>query len=133
MDNDALLRRIAQTLKKEIAPNVDGEYAKTQAYMASVVLEKLAGEIGAAANNASRDRAERERLAATLGTVDISDTKVPAIGDFATSLDERTLCALVSQLYEKKSTLGDAVFQELLSLVRQHLRASLDRRLTYSA
>ena len=40
MSPDELLRRLAQTLKHEIAPAVGEAYPKTQAYMASVVLEK---------------------------------------------------------------------------------------------
>ena len=42
---DELLERIARTLKKEIGPAVEDAYPKTQAFMAAVVLQKLAGQL----------------------------------------------------------------------------------------
>ena len=65
--NDAhLLVRIAQTLKEEIAPAVDGEYPKTQAFMAAVVLQKLARQIALAASHAHAADAELDALIADL-------------------------------------------------------------------
>jgi hypothetical protein len=37
-----LLGRLATTLREEIGPSVNGGYPRTQAFMAAVVLEKVA-------------------------------------------------------------------------------------------
>lgn len=132
MDHEALLRRISQTLKKEIGPNVDGEYPKTQAYMASVVLEKLAGEIGAASNNADCDQAERNELVAELAAIDTSNVSLPALRQFAKQVDEQSLCDLIAEIYQQKSALGNEVVESILAPIRKHLRASVNRRLEYS-
>ena len=40
---DELLERIVRTLKADIGPAIEEAYPKTQAFMASVVLHKIAG------------------------------------------------------------------------------------------
>ena len=46
MNPDQLLERIATTLKRDIGPAVLGDYPKTQAFMAAVVLQKLGRQLG---------------------------------------------------------------------------------------
>ncbi|MGR8949864.1 MAG: hypothetical protein ACU84Q_17610 [Gammaproteobacteria bacterium] len=133
MDHDALLRRIARTLKKEIAPNVEGEYPKTQAFMAAVVLEKLAGEIGSASHNANSDQSEREQLALELAQIDAGGVILDSLSRFITQLDEQSLCELISEIYAEKQALGKEVSSQFLGRIRNHLRASIDRRMEYSA
>ena len=45
MNQADLLTRIAATMRADVGPAVDDEYAKTQAFMAAVVLQKVAREL----------------------------------------------------------------------------------------
>ena len=52
--SDAELLTHRETLKQEIAPAIDAEYPKTQAFMAAVVLQKLGRQLGSRARSAPR-------------------------------------------------------------------------------
>lgn len=61
-----LLRRMAVTLRTTIGPAVEDPLAKTQAFMAGVVLAKLAGQLDATAAEAQEAEDERSALVAAL-------------------------------------------------------------------
>ena len=42
---DELLQRLSGTLRSDVAPAVEGEFNRTQTFMASVILEKLARQV----------------------------------------------------------------------------------------
>ena len=61
-----VLARMAATLRSEIGPAVEEPFARTQAFMAAVVLAKLAGQLAAAEADARADDRERDALVADL-------------------------------------------------------------------
>ena len=64
MRPDDLLARLAATLRGEIGPAVVDPFAKTQAFMAAVILERLGRQLGLAESQAkasSRPRRPRRR------------------------------------------------------------------------
>ena len=132
--NDAdLLVRIAQTLKEEIAPAVDGEYPKTQAFMAAVVLQKLARQVALTPSHAHAANAELDALIADLNAK-VAGAPPPvrdAIGALARSRDAGALSRLVEALYASRDLLGDRRFGDLLARVRHSLRGDIERRLEY--
>jgi hypothetical protein len=58
-----LLQRIAKTLRDDVGPAVDGEYPKTQAFMAAVVLQKLGRELALAEAHRAADATDLRGLA----------------------------------------------------------------------
>ena len=68
MDRAELISRIAATLKQQIGPNVGDEFAKTQAYMASVVLEKLARELSTETQHTIDRQAALSAMSESLAT-----------------------------------------------------------------
>jgi len=135
---DALLERIAAALKTEIAPAVGEAYPKTQAFMASVVLEKLAREIRFAEEHAVRNRADtqalaRELLASIAGGASTPPSVQNAVEALHRDLDAPALTRVVEALYTSRGELGAERFNTLLDRVRGVLRARVDRALEYSA
>ena len=67
---DELLERLARTLKKEIGPAVGDAYPKTQAFMAAVVLQKLAGQLRLADEHAAASQRDLQALAKRTRSLD---------------------------------------------------------------
>ncbi len=135
---DALLERISRALKSEIGPAVGEAYPKTQAFMASVVLQKLAGELRLAEAHAAQNRADTQALAEHLLQATGTGASVPApvrvaIEGLHRELDAPALTRLVEALYAARGELGAERFDALLGRVRGVLRARVDRALEYSA
>lgn len=132
-----LIERIAGTLRHEVGPAVTDEYARTQAYMAAVVLGKLAAEMRASADDAAADAADLDALFTDLAALAGRDALPRALaGALASAARERSdahLSRLVEQLYAAREALGAARFDALLGRVRETLRARLERALAYSA
>ena len=137
MTNDELLLRIAQTLKQEIGPTVADEYAKTQAFMAAVVLEKIGRECACASAHAAAHAAELAALVVDLDATLALDVIPAAVGAalqaVRTDRDQAALCRLIETFYATRPELGEARFEILLGRVRQALRANIDRRMEYAA
>jgi hypothetical protein len=129
------LERIAATLRHEVGPAIGDPLAKTQAFMASVVLEKVARQLRLAESHA---KADREDLAAL---VDNFEERLAASAPRQLALalesahvgDEAALGALVAALYAERHELGPEQFDVLLARVRRTLRARLDRQLEYAS
>jgi hypothetical protein len=124
-----VLARMAGTLRGEIGPAVEDPFAKTQAFMASVVLTKLAGQLRTAAADARAADDERRIVVAELRRqlgpttpADVTD----AVDDLGRHGDDRTWSRLVEAIYA-------AGADDLLAVVRPALRARLDRALASSA
>ena len=133
--NDAeLLLRIAQTLRKDIALALDDEYPKTQAFMAAVVLDKVARQLALAPGHAEAAKAELDALIVDL-SASVADAPQPvhaAVAILATMRDAQSLSALIEALYASKAALGERRFDELLARVRRTLRGDIARRLEYA-
>jgi thioredoxin-like negative regulator of GroEL len=137
MNADDLLRRMAHTLKREIGPAITDEYPKTQAFMAGVVLEKLARQIELAPLHAAAESADIAALLSALGEL-LAPAEVPAalsvaLVTLARSRDQAALSGLVGALYETRTALGAERFERALGRVRETLRAGIDRQLAYAA
>ena len=144
MKDVEILSRISRTLKKDIGPAVEGDYPKTQAFMASVVLEKLAGQLGSAAAHAASNQQGAKELAKVLTQMSLTlsahndsdgdprNNLGSAIKSFESQHNEQALCVLIEKLYQAKEDLGEDVFLEFLTPVRQYMRAVIDRRMEYS-
>jgi hypothetical protein len=131
---DELLAHIAAMLRADIGPAVTEPFAKTQAFMAAVILEKVAAQLRATEGSAADASAETE-LAMSALYVDAA--AVPrirlAVDGVRTEPTDAHWSALVRALYAERQALGEEQFQHLLGRVRPVLRARLDRVLVYAA
>ena len=132
MKPDELLERMAVTLRQQIGPEVGDPFAKTQAFMAAVILEKLSGQVRLADEHARADAADRATLVADLETEDLSPALAAAVVAVRAEGDS-ALSGLVEALYADRSALGADRFDALLTRVRKTLRARLDRQLAYAS
>jgi hypothetical protein len=135
---DELLERIAHSLRTDIGPAVGAAYPKTQAFMASVVLEKLAKELRLAGEHAARNRADAADLVRDLDREIAAIAQAPgsvreALEQLRRDLDAPALTRIVEALYATRNELGDKCFAALLTRVRAVLRARIDRALEYAA
>ncbi len=127
---DQLLNRLADTLRERIGPEVGEPYAKTQAYMAAVVLTRVSNQLRLAAGHAVADRedhillvADIDRLLPPTSSVRLH-TAVRTIRD-----DHANISILLEALYASRDELGDETFDALLKRIRKSLRSRLDRQL----
>lgn len=133
MEPQALLRSVADALRQRIGPAVGEPFAKTQAFMAAVVLEKLAGELECAPGHRAADDDERIALVAALRVSAPSGLVADALERLATDGSDEAWNTLVGALYAERDALGADVSDAMLGRVRTALRARLDRALEYSA
>lgn len=132
----ALLERIARTLKTDIGPAVEAAYPKTQAFMAAVVLQKLAGQLRLADDHAAAGRRDLQELAAELAG-ELDTTTPPSLRAAVLSLDHdrdtASVSRLIEALYAARPELGEERFTSLIGRVRARLRARIDREMVYAA
>ena len=129
-----VLRRMAATMREQIAPAVDEPFARTQAFMAAVVLAKLAGQLAAADTNARADIQERDALVTALAAR-LSSPPAELSGALDELRDDGSDPAwnrLVLAIYAAREALGDG-FDDVLATVRIALRSRLDRALAYAS
>ena len=132
MTEAELLDRIAKLLRQEIGPAVDGEYPRTQAFMAAVVLQKLSRQLALAAEHTAAEGEDLTALLADLGELlrdDAPPTVRDAVDRLARTGDSAGLCDVIDALYAARTTLGETRFASLLDRVRRTLRSSIDRRM----
>jgi hypothetical protein len=129
----ALLERIARILRQDIGPAVADEYARTQAFMAAVVLEKLGRQLALAGEHEAAESADLALLVADLrGLLAGRDAPGPvrtALDALAETRDNAALSRLIEALYATRPTLGEARFDAALGRIRRTLRRSVDRRM----
>ena len=126
MAPDELLKQIAHSLRHEIGPEVAQPFAKTQAFMASVILEKLALQLSLADAHAQAERADLAELTADLHTLDPTPGVLAAVAG-------GNLGCIVAAVYADRAELGADRFDTLLARLRRTLRARLDRQMAYAA
>ena len=133
MDRADLLQRLAAKLKQQIAPSVNDEFAKTQAYMASVVLEKLARELGAEHEHQQVKQRALENMLDELMRLK-SQENLPAnvsaaLEALQSNRDASAICALIETLYAGRAQIGEAGFTAMLGAVRHFARTDIDCRM----
>jgi hypothetical protein len=129
-----VLRRMATTMREQIAPAVDEPFARTQAFMAAVVLSKLAGQLAAAESDARGADGERDALVTELAA------RLPsppgelgaALAELRDDGSDAAWNRLVLAIYASRDAPGDR-FDEVLATVRVALRSRLDRALAYAS
>jgi hypothetical protein len=126
-----LLPRIARILRQEIGPAVDAEYPRTQAFMASVVLQKLGRQLALAGEHGAAEAADMAALLDDLHALR-ADAPAPvraAVEGFARARDTAALCRLIEALWADRAALGETRFSAALGRIRATLRRGLDRRM----
>ena len=142
MAPDDLLARLAVTLRKEVGPAVDGDFARTQAFMGAVVLEKVSSQLRLAAAHAEADARDRDSLYADLDAAVGADAAGSshatssalrvALDDMQTDGTDTGLCRFIEALYARRGTLDEATVDVMLRRVRTGLRARIDRRMEFA-
>lgn len=133
MTPSELLGRLATTLKEEIGPAVEADYPRTQAFLTSVVLQKLSRQLRLAEDHASADRRDRDALERDLRGL-LDEVSAPpqlhnAFKLFSEEGGNASLCRFIETLYASRAELGANGFDILLTRVRATLRARLDRQM----
>lgn len=120
-----LLQELVTSLRNVIAPAIMDPYPKTQAYMAAVILEFVARQVGERADIATSKQAALDTLFERLAEF---NSLKPVVG--AAPPSEAHLCELIERLYAERETLGEEAFAAANRLVRETLRRLLDQDLT---
>ena len=131
-----LLDQMAATLRTQIGPAVEEPFAKTQAFMAAVILAKLAGQLrGAEADASAADRQRRDLIAGSLDALAGTSTThvADALATLAHDGSDGAWSLLVEAIYSDRDELGPDPFAQILGRVRVAMRARLDRMLVYAA
>lgn len=136
MEPSALLARMSKTFRGDVGPAIADDYARTQAYLSAVVLQKLSRQLELADAHAEAEAADRAALIADLNTLlAANDTPDPirAAVEALPATRDAGLCTLIECLYANQAELGQARFDAALHRVRQALRRSIDRRMEVAA
>ena len=68
-ETDVLLVRLASQVRNDIAPSIDDEYARTQAHMTAVILERLARQAAFGDGHRAAERADIAELVTGLDRI----------------------------------------------------------------
>jgi len=135
LDDHELLSRLADTMRTQIAPAVDDEYARTQAFMASVILQRLALQARLSGEHRAAEAADvaalTDRLEVVLAEAS-PGTEVPAgVVDAVARMRTRGSIAAASQVIDALYRWDPAhrLVASALAAVRHALRRDIDRRM----
>lgn len=135
MTNSDMLDRLVTTLKRDIAPAIDDEYLKTQAFMASVVVGKLTRQLALESEHRAAASADLDALVAELrsGLEALDEPGLrAAFKALAEQREPGALCAVIEALYAARAVIGEPEFERLRQRIRACLRADIDRRMEYA-
>ena len=131
-----LLARMSITMRAQIAP-ATAEQVRSQAYMAAVVLKKLARQLELATDHRRSEELDRESLHEDLQTMLVAleapEALTVAVAAIGVVGGHASLSPVIAQLYAHREALGDQDFTRLLGRVRVALRADLDRRMEFAS
>lgn len=130
MDAAELLARMAIALRTEIGPAVEGEYPRTQAFMAGVILERISRELALADAHDAAAAADLAALRADLAPV-LGGGSPPLRRAFERWAEAGSSIAALAPLIEALYHCdGDNVaVAGALDLIRPVLRRDIDRRM----
>ena len=119
-----LIKEIVTSLREVIAPAVTEPYAKSQAYMAAVILEFVARQVEERGDLEERKHAVMFELARDLAGL-------PGVARLVRGehMTEAGLCELIEHLYSERAGLGEETFAAANRRVRQALRELLNQDL----
>lgn len=134
---EVLLERLAGQLRQELAPSLDDEYLRTQAYMAAVILERLARQAEHRERHQAAEDADIARLVTELERIlpsvsqqtneSVPDDLRDALALVRTAGTVMALRPLVEALYRWSPERPEAV--SALAAIRSVLRVDIDRRM----
>ncbi len=122
------LRRLAAAVREEIAPEVSSEYPRTQAFMASVILQRVAREVELADEHRAAEQQDVAALEADLRSI-LSDAP-PGVRAAASGLGTGAVAMLrpvIAELYAWDPM--DPAARQALARIRAVLRSDIDRRM----
>jgi hypothetical protein len=134
------LRRISKTCKTVIAPSTQDEYAKTQAYMAAVVLEKIALQIELEKKHELQMASAYQSLVEEVSLI-LNDEKYSKVLSieiqngleiFSRNQSRSGLNVFIKQLYMSKETLGEELVNQIKKRARTTMRADIDFRMEFA-
>jgi hypothetical protein len=124
-----LLTRLSATLKEEVGPAVEDGYVRTQAFMAAVILERVARQVELEPAHRAAERADVDELLGRLTGV-LAAAAQPvraALDDAHADGTVAGLAPLVEALY--RDGIGSPATIEAMALIRPVLRRDIDRRM----
>ncbi len=121
------LRRLADTLREEIGPAVGDEYTRTQAFMTSVILRRLASQVEHGPRHAESERRDVLTLHARLEPILAAESD-QVTSAYAAAEAEGTVAAL-GRLIRQLHAADGAPSRDALDLIRPVLRSDIDRRM----
>lgn len=125
-DPSELLARVAETVRNDIAPAVDEEYARTQAFMASVILQRLSRQVALGPQHGAAELADLQALRLDLEPL-LVDAPVE-VRDAAAAIDAvADLGPFLHLLYGWG--MREAPARAARDAVRRCLRMDIDRRM----
>jgi hypothetical protein len=130
------MERVAATLRNVVAPATGEAHPKTQAFMAAVVLTKLAAQMRQAESDERDAQDDHRALVAELETVLGPDTPpalTTACAQFRHERGDPAWNDVVRELYASRASIGAEVFEAALGAMRRALRRRLDRALVYAS
>ena len=129
MTPDELLRSIAATLRSDIGPAIADEYPRTQAFMAAVVLERVAQELALSPMHAEADAGDAAALHQALVPIlrDAPEQVVDGLDRLAAGGSLTETSPLIEALYGWG--IDEPAATEALAVVRRYLRRDIDRRM----
>jgi hypothetical protein len=131
MNATDLLERIATTLRSVVGPAVTDETAKTQAFMASVILRKVARELASRDGSGAHDTRGYVTVVNELSPL-LDESMDPTLSDaldlYSIDRSDVALGALIKALHQTPSREADRA----LATIRVVLRERLDRELEYA-
>lgn len=122
-----LIQRISETLKSDVGPEVGNEFAKTQAFMASVVLGKVSKQLELGEGHSKAESTDMSALTDALSPVlgDASEVVATALAKVGAEQTVESLGELIESLYAESADLRE----QALALIRPVLRRDIDRRM----
>jgi hypothetical protein len=124
-----LIHDVVTALREVIAPAVTEPYAKSQAYMAAVILEFVARQVEERGDLDERKHSVMVDLLRDLSRMPEMEGILRGDNLRGDHLDEGGLCALIEHLYRARGRLGEENFAAANGRVRQALRQLLDQDL----
>jgi len=129
MDSSRLLARLSDTLRHEIAPAVGEEYPRTQAFMASVILERVSRELALESAHREAEEGDMAELVTALGPL-LGEAPGPVRAAMAEAESAGTVVALGPLVESLHSWGGDQpTVAAALAEIRPVLRRDVDRRM----
>mgnify|MGYP007025645007 CR=1 FL=1 len=135
MNPSELLTRLSQTLRTDIAPAVGEEYPRTQAFMASVILERLAKHVALADAHGRAEADDLDVLTSDLRPL-LRDAPLAVTETLDTVVGIDSLGPVIEALYRWKAAGregsamdGTEIADQALAMIRPALRRDIDRRM----